>query len=40
VIARDVPANALALGRGEQVIKPTWTQRLASKLSANHHKGA
>jgi bifunctional UDP-N-acetylglucosamine pyrophosphorylase / glucosamine-1-phosphate N-acetyltransferase len=40
VITRDVPANALALGRAEQVIKPTWTQRLASKLSAKHPKGA
>jgi bifunctional UDP-N-acetylglucosamine pyrophosphorylase / glucosamine-1-phosphate N-acetyltransferase len=40
VITRDVPANALALGRAEQVIKPTWTHRLASKLSAKHPKGA
>jgi bifunctional UDP-N-acetylglucosamine pyrophosphorylase/glucosamine-1-phosphate N-acetyltransferase len=40
VITRDVPANALALGRAEQVIKPTWTQRLASKLSAKHPKAA
>ena len=40
VITRDVPANALALGRAEQVIKPTWAQRLASKLSAKHPKGA
>jgi len=39
VITRDVPAHALALGRGQQVIKPTWTQRLASKLSAKHPKG-
>jgi bifunctional UDP-N-acetylglucosamine pyrophosphorylase / glucosamine-1-phosphate N-acetyltransferase len=40
VITRDVPAHALALGRGQQVIKPTWTQRLTSKLSAKHPKGA
>jgi bifunctional UDP-N-acetylglucosamine pyrophosphorylase / glucosamine-1-phosphate N-acetyltransferase len=40
VITRDVPANALALGRAEQVIKPTWTQRLASKLSAKPPKAA
>jgi bifunctional UDP-N-acetylglucosamine pyrophosphorylase / glucosamine-1-phosphate N-acetyltransferase len=40
VITRDVPAHALALGRGQQVIKPSWTQRLASKLSAKHPKGA
>jgi bifunctional UDP-N-acetylglucosamine pyrophosphorylase/glucosamine-1-phosphate N-acetyltransferase len=40
VITRDVPANALALGRGQQVIKPSWTQRLASKLSAKQPKGA
>jgi bifunctional UDP-N-acetylglucosamine pyrophosphorylase / glucosamine-1-phosphate N-acetyltransferase len=40
VITRDVPAHALALGRGEQVVKPSWTQRLASKLSAKQPKGA
>jgi bifunctional UDP-N-acetylglucosamine pyrophosphorylase / glucosamine-1-phosphate N-acetyltransferase len=40
VITRDVPANALALGRGQQVIKPTWTQQSASKLSTKQPKGA
>jgi bifunctional UDP-N-acetylglucosamine pyrophosphorylase / glucosamine-1-phosphate N-acetyltransferase len=40
VITRDVPPNALALGRGEQVIKPTWTRRSASKLSTKQPKGA
>jgi bifunctional UDP-N-acetylglucosamine pyrophosphorylase/glucosamine-1-phosphate N-acetyltransferase len=31
VITRDVPAGALALGRGQQVVKEGWAARLKSK---------
>jgi bifunctional UDP-N-acetylglucosamine pyrophosphorylase/glucosamine-1-phosphate N-acetyltransferase len=34
VITRDVPADALALGRGQQVIKQGWAARLRSLKSA------
>ena len=28
VVTRNVPADALAIARGEQVIKPGWAKRL------------
>jgi bifunctional UDP-N-acetylglucosamine pyrophosphorylase/glucosamine-1-phosphate N-acetyltransferase len=31
VITRDVPADALAIGRGEQVVKPGWAKRLRAR---------
>jgi len=31
VITRDVPADALAIGRGEQVVKPDWAKRLRAR---------
>jgi bifunctional UDP-N-acetylglucosamine pyrophosphorylase/glucosamine-1-phosphate N-acetyltransferase len=34
VITRDVPADALAIGRGQQVIKQGWAARLRGMRSA------
>lgn len=34
VITRDVPKDALALSRSEQVVKPGYTERLRSRLAA------
>jgi bifunctional UDP-N-acetylglucosamine pyrophosphorylase / glucosamine-1-phosphate N-acetyltransferase len=31
VITRDVPAGALAIGRGQQVVKEGWAARLKAK---------
>jgi bifunctional UDP-N-acetylglucosamine pyrophosphorylase / glucosamine-1-phosphate N-acetyltransferase len=35
VITRDVPADALAIGRGQQVVKEGWARRLRDRKSAN-----
>jgi bifunctional UDP-N-acetylglucosamine pyrophosphorylase/glucosamine-1-phosphate N-acetyltransferase len=35
VITRDVPADALAIGRGQQVVKEGWARRLRDLKSAN-----
>ena len=35
VITRDVPADALAIGRGQQVVKAGWARRLRDLQSAN-----
>jgi bifunctional UDP-N-acetylglucosamine pyrophosphorylase/glucosamine-1-phosphate N-acetyltransferase len=35
VITRDVPADALAVGRGQQVVKEGWARRLRDLKSAN-----
>jgi bifunctional UDP-N-acetylglucosamine pyrophosphorylase/glucosamine-1-phosphate N-acetyltransferase len=34
VITRDVPAGALAIGRGQQVVKEGWAARLKGKKPA------
>jgi bifunctional UDP-N-acetylglucosamine pyrophosphorylase/glucosamine-1-phosphate N-acetyltransferase len=34
VITRDVPAGALAVGRGRQVVKEGWAARLTAKKHA------
>ena len=34
VITDDVPADALALGRGQQTVKEGWAKRLRSLKSA------
>jgi bifunctional UDP-N-acetylglucosamine pyrophosphorylase / glucosamine-1-phosphate N-acetyltransferase len=34
VITRNVPADALALGRGQQVVKEGWARRLRARLHA------
>ncbi len=39
VITRDVPADALAVGRAQQVIKQGWAARLRALRSAGKHKG-
>jgi bifunctional UDP-N-acetylglucosamine pyrophosphorylase/glucosamine-1-phosphate N-acetyltransferase len=33
VITHDVPADALAVARGRQVVKEGWTRRLRERLS-------
>ena len=38
VITRDVPAHALAIGRGQQVIKQGWAARLREMRSAGKKK--
>jgi bifunctional UDP-N-acetylglucosamine pyrophosphorylase/glucosamine-1-phosphate N-acetyltransferase len=38
VITRDVPADALAIGRGQQVIKQGWAARLRGVRSAGRKK--
>jgi bifunctional UDP-N-acetylglucosamine pyrophosphorylase/glucosamine-1-phosphate N-acetyltransferase len=38
VITRDVPADALAIGRGQQVIKQGWAARLRDMRSAGKRK--
>jgi bifunctional UDP-N-acetylglucosamine pyrophosphorylase/glucosamine-1-phosphate N-acetyltransferase len=38
VITRDVPADALAIGRGQQVIKQGWAARLRELRSAGKRK--
>ena len=38
VITRDVPADALAVGRGQQVIKQGWAARLRAMRSAGKKK--
>jgi bifunctional UDP-N-acetylglucosamine pyrophosphorylase/glucosamine-1-phosphate N-acetyltransferase len=38
VITRDVPADALAIGRGRQVIKQGWAARLRALASASKRK--
>ena len=38
VITRDVPADALALGRGQQVVKQGWAARLRALTSAGKKK--
>ena len=35
VITRDVPADALAIGRGQQVVKEGWARRLRDLKTAN-----
>jgi bifunctional UDP-N-acetylglucosamine pyrophosphorylase/glucosamine-1-phosphate N-acetyltransferase len=35
VITRDVPADALAIGRGQQVVKEGWARRLRDLKSGN-----
>jgi bifunctional UDP-N-acetylglucosamine pyrophosphorylase/glucosamine-1-phosphate N-acetyltransferase len=35
VITRDVPADALAIGRGRQVVKEGWARRSRDLKSAN-----
>jgi len=37
VITRDVPADALAVGRGRQVVKEGWATRLRSKLKGQRY---
>jgi bifunctional UDP-N-acetylglucosamine pyrophosphorylase / glucosamine-1-phosphate N-acetyltransferase len=39
VITRDVPADALAIGRGQQVIKEGWAARLREMRSGGKKKG-
>ena len=39
VITRNVPAGALAVGRGQQVIKEGWAERLRSLKSIGKKKG-
>jgi bifunctional UDP-N-acetylglucosamine pyrophosphorylase/glucosamine-1-phosphate N-acetyltransferase len=39
VITRDVPADALALGRGEQIVKDGWATRLRAAQSLGKKKG-
>jgi len=39
VITRDVPADALALGRGQQVIKQGWAARLRGLVAAGKKTG-
>ena len=39
VITRDVPADALAVGRGQQVIKQGWAARLRALRGTGKHKG-
>src|SRR5262245_4579254 len=36
VITHDVPAAALALGRGRQVVKEGWARRLRERMSLGH----
>jgi bifunctional UDP-N-acetylglucosamine pyrophosphorylase / glucosamine-1-phosphate N-acetyltransferase len=38
VIARDVPANALAVGRGRQVVKVDWAARLREERAESKKK--
>jgi bifunctional UDP-N-acetylglucosamine pyrophosphorylase/glucosamine-1-phosphate N-acetyltransferase len=38
VITSDVPADALALGRGQQVVKQGWAKRLRDKFSSATRK--
>jgi bifunctional UDP-N-acetylglucosamine pyrophosphorylase/glucosamine-1-phosphate N-acetyltransferase len=38
VITRDVPADALAIGRGQQVIKQGWAARLRELRAAGKRK--
>jgi bifunctional UDP-N-acetylglucosamine pyrophosphorylase/glucosamine-1-phosphate N-acetyltransferase len=38
VITRDVPADALAIGRGRQVIKQGWAARLRALASTGKKK--
>ena len=40
VITRDVPADALAIGRGQQVVKQGWAARLREMRSAGKKKDA
>ena len=40
VITRDVPADALALGRGRQTVKEGWAARLARHASGGRQKNA
>ena len=38
VITRDVPADALAIGRGQQVVKQGWAARLRGMRAAGKKK--
>ncbi|HXW26456.1 MAG TPA: bifunctional UDP-N-acetylglucosamine diphosphorylase/glucosamine-1-phosphate N-acetyltransferase GlmU [Xanthobacteraceae bacterium] len=38
VITRDVPAGALAIGRGQQVVKEGWATRLKAKKSSGKRR--
>jgi bifunctional UDP-N-acetylglucosamine pyrophosphorylase/glucosamine-1-phosphate N-acetyltransferase len=38
VITRDVPADALAIGRGQQVVKQGWAARLRELRAAGKRK--
>jgi bifunctional UDP-N-acetylglucosamine pyrophosphorylase/glucosamine-1-phosphate N-acetyltransferase len=40
VITRDVPADALALGRGQQTVKEGWAKRLRAAQSVGKKKEA
>jgi len=39
VVTRDVEADALALGRGEQQVKPGWAARFRAAMSAKKKRG-
>jgi bifunctional UDP-N-acetylglucosamine pyrophosphorylase / glucosamine-1-phosphate N-acetyltransferase len=39
VITRDVPADALALGRGRQEVKEGWAARLRASVAARKDSG-
>jgi bifunctional UDP-N-acetylglucosamine pyrophosphorylase / glucosamine-1-phosphate N-acetyltransferase len=40
VITRDIPAMRWRSAEGSKSLDPAWIQRLASKLSGKHPKGA
>ena len=40
VITRDVPADALAVARGKQVVKPGWAKRLRARKGSGNKKEA
>ena len=39
VVTKDVEADALALGRGEQQVKPGWAARFRAAMSAKKREG-
>ena len=39
VVTKDVEADALALGRGDQQVKPGWARRFRAAMSAKKKKG-